>query len=521
MRSAFIFLALVAAALSLADPNLKNSAKTKNTAKAAVKKSATTSTTTSKQQSTEMPDELSLAYDAANPEGFTEAVVKMSLAVAPKSFSSLYKRLSAKDKQLPKTVDHRKYLVEPKQQSETSEATDVGCGSCTTFSAIAAAELAFYNQFKKVVNFSEMELVDCMYHAGGCNGNVLEYAVKHIFNNGVTYRKDYPYHPTDLKVCNTKAKRYSKNKFVPFKISQDKPNEWKTFVHKYGGMSITYHHSTFVTKGEVMVNGRADYSNAVTMSCRETPKSGINHAVAVVGYGAINGTEYMLVRNSWGLTNIGHKDGYFKLKVGACNSATRPYYGFIYDTCGNSKDRAKCNARPECEWSLLKKRCGSRYTSWGTSAANSLTKTAAKLDKLVEKIDGVGLDDLPKTHPLRSHMLNSTEFFCYLKKGGKNTSVQKVTEYYNKAKKAGYIDKNNKIVKYKELRKMLGIWFSFKTLVATKNSLNAKYQAMDEYRYHLLDGLLTYYDPRYNRNDSTSLFKVLGTCKEGKVTWKN
>ena len=50
-------------------------------------------------------------------------------------------------------------------------------------------------------------------------------------------------------------------------------------------------------------------------SSSQCPTSGINHAVTMVGYGNENGTDYWIVKNSWGI-NWG-ENGYFRIKRGS------------------------------------------------------------------------------------------------------------------------------------------------------------------------------------------------------------
>jgi len=452
--------------------------------------------------------ETTLASDAANPYGASELIEIMNLNTPLNKYSKLYSSLPRNMKSYSTSIDHRSWVGPVKQQSWTSEETDVGCGSCVTFSAIASAEIAYYAKFKKIANFSEMELVDCMYKAGGCNGNYMANAIKHIYNNGVTTRKDYPYTPTDLNVCESTVKRYYKNKFVPFEINPKVAAEYKTFIKNYGGFSVQYWSGAF-TKNK----------DGIVTACKGSESNSINHAVAAVGYGSINGVEYLLIRNSWGATAANHENGYFKLKVGACNSNKYSYMGFVFDSCYSYTSKNTCSADALCNWSLGK--CKNKYIKMTTKIANVLKPVASAADKLIDKLNGVGLSNIPTSHILRKSTLIGSEFMCFLKKANKNTSLNNVYTWFNKAANNGSINKSTgKIINYASLRKLLGISKAFTVTLATKKSLNEKYQALDEYRFYILKVTLStkYWDARHNQNETPDVFRILGSKVDGKLT---
>lgn len=64
-------------------------------------------------------------------------------------------------------------------------------------------------------------------------------------------------------------------------------------------------------------------------NCENSPEA-INHAVLIVGYGTLNGKDYWLVKNSWGILWGIH--GYMMLSRNAnnlCGIATRPLLPLI------------------------------------------------------------------------------------------------------------------------------------------------------------------------------------------------
>ena len=75
-----------------------------------------------------------------------------------------------------------------------------------------------------------------------------------------------------------------------------------------------------------VVAGFRDYSGGVyTSTVCKNGEQDVNHAVLAVGYGTLNGTDYWLVKNSWG-TTFG-LEGFFMIQRGVnmcgmamCNS---------------------------------------------------------------------------------------------------------------------------------------------------------------------------------------------------------
>lgn len=88
-----------------------------------------------------------------------------------------------------------------------------------------------------------------------------------------------------------------------FSVIRDISHYWSVlilfFVDKIGPISITLYGGSL-----------ADYKKGIVKPkyfCPDMP----SHAVLVVGYGSENGTDYWIMKNSWG-TNWG-EDGYFRM----------------------------------------------------------------------------------------------------------------------------------------------------------------------------------------------------------------
>ncbi|CAI8617359.1 unnamed protein product [Vicia faba] len=198
---------------------------------------------------------------------------------------------------IPASVDWRvKGAVTPiKDQGQ--------CGSCWAFSTVAATEGINQITTGKLVSLSEQELVDCDTKGEdqGCEGGLMEDGFEFIIKNGgITSETNYPYKATDGR-CNTattvpvaKIKGYEK---VPVN-SEDAL--LKAVANQPISVSIDASDSSFMF-----------YSHGIyTGECGTE----LDHGVTAVGYGSANGTDYWLVKNSWG-TVWGEK-GYIRMQRG-------------------------------------------------------------------------------------------------------------------------------------------------------------------------------------------------------------
>ncbi|XP_050123883.1 cysteine proteinase COT44-like [Malus sylvestris] len=204
---------------------------------------------------------------------------------------------------LPESVDWRvKGAVNPIKNQGS-------CGSCWAFSTVAAVEGINQIVTGELVSLSEQELVDCdrSYNAG-CNGGLMDYAFEFIIQNGgMDTESDYPYKAYDQK-CNVALEN---NKVVSIDGYEDVPSYDENALKK-----AVAHQPVSVA---IEAGGRALQlyeSGVFTGECG----SALDHGVVAVGYGTENGTDYWLVRNSWG-TNWG-ESGYFKMERNVASTYT-------------------------------------------------------------------------------------------------------------------------------------------------------------------------------------------------------
>jgi len=161
------------------------------------------------------------------------------------------------------------------------------CGSCWAFSTTGSVEGA--NQIKtgQLQSASEQQLVDCAGSSGnqGCNGGLMDDAFEYIIkNSGLGSEASYPYTARDGK-C----------KQVPSVVTVSKYTDVKK-NDETGLMSAVN-----IEPVSVAVDAQSWSSYRKGIMTGPCGKS-LDHGVLAIGYGTDSGTDYWLVKNSWGVS---------------------------------------------------------------------------------------------------------------------------------------------------------------------------------------------------------------------------
>ena len=191
------------------------------------------------------------------------------------------------------------------------------CGSCWAFGTIQAIESSYAIVHSTLYVCSEQNLVDCCTYCYGCNGGVESQALEYVLraqDGSVSLEADYPYTALDGEKCLFDTSRA----VAPITgyvngVRFDEENLKELVANGVCDIAIDASQWSFQ-----MYSGGV-YDEPACSSSR------IGHAVGLVGYGAEDGREFWIVRNSWG--EEWGESGYVRMsrnKDNQCGVATDP-----------------------------------------------------------------------------------------------------------------------------------------------------------------------------------------------------
>ncbi|KAF2073253.1 hypothetical protein CYY_005450, partial [Polysphondylium violaceum] len=214
----------------------------------------------------------------------------------------------------PSSIDWRTWGMVNKVKNQGS------CGSCYTFSAVGALETQYYRKNKRMLDFSEQQLVDCDPQRGGCSGGWMHNSYKYLMNNGgINQQHNYPYEGV-VGQCRVKNNDLNAPISKVVMIKQGSEEDLADAVASIGPVAVAYDAST----REFASYGGGIYYSVNCDAYRTT------HAVVVVGYGTENGVDFWILKNSWG-ANWG-ENGYFRMRRNTgnkCGIATASSYPIL------------------------------------------------------------------------------------------------------------------------------------------------------------------------------------------------
>ncbi|VEL24902.1 unnamed protein product, partial [Protopolystoma xenopodis] len=225
--------------------------------------------------------------------------------------------------ELPESVDWR-------SAGAVTPIKDQGrCGSCWAFSSTGALEGQHFRKTGILAGLSEQQLVDCSSAYGnmGCQGGLMDKAFQYVKdNNGIDDEKSYPYESGKTGEASDVCK--FEEQFVAAKVTGfvDLPSKderkLKEAVANVGPISIA------INSGLLSF---PHYKHGIydDPDCQGDPTD-LDHGVLLVGYGSENGTDYWLIKNSWG-TSWG-EDGFVRIRRdhrNLCGVTTAPSYPLV------------------------------------------------------------------------------------------------------------------------------------------------------------------------------------------------
>lgn len=188
------------------------------------------------------------------------------------------------------------------------------CGSCWAFSAIQNCESAEFLTYNTLYTFSEQLLVDCDTTDSGCHGgfpaNAYEFILNH-WGGKVMLDSDYPYKAVEGTCLYDKKKAIGHfTKYI--QVKENDESDLAATCAQYGPVSIGIDASQY--SFQLYSGGIYDEPHCNIFM--------LNHGVGLVGYGAEDGVQYWIVRNSWGET--WGEEGYIRMIRGSnqCGEAT-------------------------------------------------------------------------------------------------------------------------------------------------------------------------------------------------------
>jgi C1A family cysteine protease len=167
------------------------------------------------------------------------------------------------------------------------------CGSCWSFGTTGTLEGSNFIKTGKLVALSEQAFVDCSWGQGnnGCDGGESERAYEWLLlGKCLPTERSYRYLMDD-STCHDKQADCGVKISAYYNVMSGNVTDLKAKIYERGPISIAIDasHRSF-----------SFYANGVYYEpkCGNTPDS-LDHQVLAVGYGVLNGDEYVLVKNSW------------------------------------------------------------------------------------------------------------------------------------------------------------------------------------------------------------------------------
>lgn len=170
----------------------------------------------------------------------------------------------------------------------TSVKNQDGCGACWTFGPTVAIEGAYKRLTGRLKQFSNQELLDCVYDEhtyNACHGGLESRAFQFVIDRRrLALWRDYPYEPVDRR-CRSAGKRDGLVGAKVLSFSRNDGSEAGTISRlSQGPLSVAFH----------AVLSIHYYKRGIYRS--DKCSGAANHAVAAVAYTP----QYILIKNSWG-----------------------------------------------------------------------------------------------------------------------------------------------------------------------------------------------------------------------------
>jgi cathepsin L len=165
------------------------------------------------------------------------------------------------------------------------------CGSCWSFSTTGSMEGCHFLTTHQLVGLSEQNLVDCSQQEGneGCNGGLMDDAFQYIITNkGIDTESSYPYTAED-GTCSYSASNCG--------------SLLGGFTDVQSGSEAALLVALAVEPISVAIDASQPSFQSYTGGVYYEPacsSTQLDHGVLAVGWGTTGGSDYWIVKNSWG-----------------------------------------------------------------------------------------------------------------------------------------------------------------------------------------------------------------------------
>ncbi|OHT13704.1 cysteine protease 8 [Tritrichomonas foetus] len=256
----------------------------------------------------------------ANPANSYKVTLNNFAALTPSEYKSLlgYKPAFNRNSQHAKITKAQKTNTESVDWREKGVVNDVRnqymCGSCWAFSAIQAIESVYAIGTGTLLSLSEQNLVDCVDTCEGCNGGLMDAAYDYVIekqNGQFNTEASYWYIGID-ETC--MFDKYEKAGSISgyYNVAASSEDDLAAKVEQYGPAAVAIDASA--VGFQLYWGGIYDNSGCSSVM--------LDHGVGCVGFGVEGGTQYWIVRNSWG--SWWGESGYIRMirKDNQCGIAT-------------------------------------------------------------------------------------------------------------------------------------------------------------------------------------------------------